>query len=76
MEAGKKYLGMGTVSGIVFAAQDAGHFIGPLISGYSLDNFGIGSVYIAVAILGVVSAFFVAYWLLKKETQAVAAAKE
>ncbi len=76
VEAGKKYLGMGTVSGIVFAAQDAGQFIGPLISGYSLDNFGIGSVYIAVAILGVVSAFFVAYWLLKKETQAVAAAKE
>lgn len=76
VEAGKKYLGMGTVSGIVFAAQDAGQFIGPLISGYSLDNFGIGSVYIAVAIIGVISAFFVAYWLLKKETQVVAEAEE
>jgi len=34
VEAGKKYVGMGSVSGIIFGAQDAGHFIGPLISGY------------------------------------------
>ena len=34
---------------------------------------GVGSVYTAVAVIGIVSAFFVAYWLFKKEPLVAAA---
>ncbi|MFH1639454.1 MAG: MFS transporter [Chloroflexota bacterium] len=67
VEAGKKYSGMGVVQGIIFSAQSTATFIGPQISGFTMDRFGITYIYLPVAALGMIAAFFVTYWLLKKE---------
>jgi MFS family permease len=42
VEIGAKYGRMGASMGVTNAAQDLGHFLGPIAFGWAMDHFGIG----------------------------------
>ncbi len=69
VEVGAKYRRMGSSMGVINGAMSLGQFIGPLVFGYVMDQFGVGSVFTYGAIFGVSASFPMAYWLLKKEPQ-------
>jgi MFS family permease len=70
VEVGSKYRRMGSSMGVINGAMSLGQFIGPLVFGYVMDRFGVGSVFTYGAVFGVSASFLMAYWLLKKEPQA------
>lgn len=67
VELGKKYGRMGSSMGITNAAQDLGHFIGPMITGWAIDNYGVGSVFNVGAIAGMLALPLMSYWLFTRE---------
>jgi MFS family permease len=69
VDLGKKYGRMGSSMGITNAAQDFGHFIGPLITGWAMDAFGINTVFYTGSIAGLLAMPFMTYWLLAKEPE-------
>ena len=66
---GKKYGRMGSSMGITNAAQDTGHVIGPVLTGWALGTYGVGSVFYVGAIAGVLVMPFMIYWLYTKERE-------
>ncbi len=58
---------MGSSMGITNAAQDMGHFIGPLMTGLALDAYGVGSVFYVGAIAGVLVMPIMTWWLYTKD---------
>jgi MFS family permease len=71
VELGIKYGRMGSSMGITNAAQDMGSFIGPFLTGWAMDNFGLGAVFYIGSIIGIISMPFMAYWLYSKESDRV-----
>jgi MFS family permease len=69
VELGKKYGRMGSSMGVTNAAQDMGHFIGPLITGWAIDTYGVGSVFNVGAIAGLLILPMMTYWLFTKQRE-------
>jgi MFS transporter, DHA1 family, multidrug resistance protein len=67
VQLGKKYGRMGSSMGITNAAQDMGHVIGPTITGWALDAYGVGTVFYVGAIAGVLVMPLMTWWLYSKE---------
>lgn len=65
VELGNKYSGMGSVMGIPRSVMSLGMIIGPLVFGYTMDRFGIGSVFQIGAIVGILANLPVIYFLYK-----------
>ena len=65
VELGNKYSGMGSVMGISRSVMSLGMVIGPLVFGYTMDHFGIGSVFQIGAIVGILANLPVIYFLYK-----------
>ena len=65
VELGNKYSGMGSVMGISRSVMSLGMVIGPLVFGYTMDHFGIGSVFQVGAIVGILVNLPVIYLLYK-----------
>ncbi len=65
VELGNKYSGMGSVMGISRSVMSLGMVIGPLVFGYTMDHFGIGSVFQIGAIVGILANFPAIYFLYK-----------
>ncbi len=65
VELGNKYSGMGSVMGISRSVMSLGMVIGPLVFGYTMDHFGIDSVFQIAAIMGILINFPVIYFLYK-----------
>jgi len=65
VELGNKYSGMGSVMGISRSVMSLGMVIGPLVFGYTMDHFGIGSVFQVGAIVGILANLPVIYFLYK-----------
>jgi MFS family permease len=71
---GKKYGRMGSSMGITNAAQDMGHVIGPVFTGWALEAYGVGSVFYVGAIAGILVMPLMTWWLFTKEQAYVPAA--
>jgi MFS family permease len=69
VDLGKKYGRMGASMGITNAAQDFGHFIGPLVTGWAMDAFGVSTVFYTGSIAGLLVLPIMAYWLYTKESE-------
>ncbi len=69
VELGKRYGRMGSSMGITNAAQDFGHFIGPMITGWAIDNLGINTVFYTGSIAGLIALPLMAYWLFAREPE-------
>ncbi len=67
VQSGRRFGRMGSSMGLVQTAMAIGQFFGPMVSGQIMDNWGIGQVYYFAATVGVISSFFISYWLFKKE---------
>jgi len=65
VELGKKYSGMGSVMGVSRSVMSLGMVIGPLVFGYTMDNFGINLVFQIGAAVGILASFPVIYLLYK-----------
>jgi len=65
VELGNKYSGMGSVMGISRSVMSLGMVIGPLVFGYTMDHFGINSVFQVGAIVGILVNLPVIYLLYK-----------
>ena len=65
VELGNKYSGMGSVMSIPRSVMSLGMVIGPLVFGYTMDRFGIGSVFQIGAIVGILANLPVIYFLYK-----------
>ena len=65
VELGNQYSGMGSVMGISRSVMSLGMVIGPLVFGYTMDHFGIGSVFQVGAIVGILANLPVIYFLYK-----------
>ena len=65
VELGNQYSGMGSVMGISRSVMSLGMVIGPLVFGYTMDHFGIGSVFQIGAIVGILANLPVIYFLYK-----------
>jgi len=65
VELGNKYNGMGSVMGISRSVMSLGMVIGPLVFGYTMDNFSINSVFQVGAIVGILVNIPVIYLLYK-----------
>jgi MFS family permease len=65
VETGKRYRGMGTVMGILNSAGSLGRMAGPMALGFSMDIFGLQSVFGAGAIIGIIGGLVTAYLLIK-----------
>jgi len=65
VELGNKYSGMGSVMGISRSVMSLGMVIGPLVFGYTMDHFGISSVFQVGAIVGILVNLPVIYLLYK-----------
>ena len=65
VELGNKYSGMGSVMGISRSVMSLGMVIGPLVFGYTMDHFGIDSVFRVGAIVGILANLPVIYLLYK-----------
>ena len=65
VELGNQYSGMGSVMGISRSVMSLGMVIGPLVFGYTMDHFGIGSVFQIGAIVGILANLPVIYLLYK-----------
>ncbi len=68
VEIGAKYRRMGVGMGIANAAQDLGHFIGPIAFGEAMDRFGISSVFAIGGIICLATVPFMTYLLYQKDT--------
>jgi DHA1 family multidrug resistance protein-like MFS transporter len=69
VEIGAKYGRMGVGMGITNAAQDLGHFFGPMVLGWTIDRNGYGSFFPASAVICLIFVPPMIYWLLKKEPE-------
>ncbi len=69
VEIGAKYRRMGVGMGIANAAQDLGHFLGPMAFGWALDRYGISSVFSVGAIVCLATVPFMTYLLYQKEVE-------
>ena len=65
VETGKQHRGMGTVMGIFTGASSLGMMIGPVAFGYSVDMFGLNSVFVGGAAVGIVGGLVTTYLLIK-----------
>jgi MFS family permease len=65
VELGTKYNGMGSVMGLSRSVMNLGRVIGPLLFGYTMDHFGITSVFYLGALVGVLINVPVIYFLYK-----------
>ncbi|MFH1639535.1 MAG: MFS transporter [Chloroflexota bacterium] len=72
VQSGRKFGRMGSTMGLINTAMATGNFIGPLVTGYIMDHYGIENVFYFGAIVGTVSIVFISYWLLQKDDVAVA----
>ncbi len=66
VESGKKHQGMGTVMGIFGSAGSLGMMTGPIALGYVMDTFGLNSVFIISAAIGIIGGLSPLYLLTKK----------
>jgi DHA1 family multidrug resistance protein-like MFS transporter len=71
VDLGKKYGRMGSSMGITNAAQDMGHVIGPVFTGWALEVYGVGSVFYVGAIAGILVMPLMTYWLYTKQREYV-----
>jgi DHA1 family multidrug resistance protein-like MFS transporter len=69
VELGKKYGRMGSSMGITNAAQDLGHVIGPVLTGWALEIYGVSSVFYVGAIAGILVMPIMTYWLFTREKE-------
>jgi MFS family permease len=67
VELGVKYGRMGSSMGITNAAQDLGHFIGPLITGWAIDAYGLSTIFYTGSIAGMLALPLMSYWLFTRE---------
>jgi len=67
VELGVKYGRMGSSMGITNAAQDLGHFIGPLITGWAIDTYGLSTIFYTGSIAGMLALPLMSYWLFTRE---------
>ena len=65
VEAGKQHRGMGSVIGILGSATALGMMIGPIALGYTMDAFGLNSIFIVGAIIGIIGGLGSFYLLTK-----------
>ncbi len=65
VETGKQHRGMGTVMGIFIGSSSLGMMIGPIVFGYSVDIFGLNSVFIGGAGVGIIGGLVTTYLLIK-----------
>lgn len=79
VEIGAQYGRMGAAMGVVGNAMAIGQFLGPLLLGWAMDEFGVGSVFYFAAGIGLVASILMTYWLYSrqelaylKETEATA----
>jgi predicted MFS family arabinose efflux permease len=54
VETGKQHKGMGTVMGIFTGSSSLGMMLGPIAFGYSVDMFGLNSVFFGGAAVGII----------------------
>ncbi|MFC1983726.1 MFS transporter [Chloroflexota bacterium] len=66
VELGVKHSGMGSVMGVSRSVMSLGMVIGPLVFGYTMDHFGIGSVFQVGATVGILVNIPAIYFLYKK----------
>ncbi|MFH0846863.1 MAG: MFS transporter [Chloroflexota bacterium] len=69
VETGNRHGRMGVGMGINNAAQDLGHFFGPMAFGWAMDKFGIGSIFTVGGIICLVTVPLMSYWLFQKEPE-------
>jgi DHA1 family multidrug resistance protein-like MFS transporter len=69
VELGKKYGRMGSSMGITNAAQDLGQVVGPVFTGWTLEAYGVGTVFYVGAIAGVLVMPLMTYWLFTRERE-------
>ncbi len=69
VDLGKKYGRMGSSMGITNAAQDLGHVIGPILTGWAMEIYGVGSVFYVGAIAGVLIMPLQTWWLYTKDIE-------
>jgi MFS family permease len=72
VEIGSKLKCMGACMGLSNASQDLGSFVGPMLFGWAMDNFGSGSIFTVGGIAGVVAIPFIVISLMAKEPEVVA----
>ncbi len=65
VESGKRYRGMGTVMGIFGSAGSLGMMSGPTTFGYAMDVFGLNSVFIIGAVIGIIGSLAASYLLIR-----------
>ncbi|NIS61399.1 MAG: MFS transporter [Proteobacteria bacterium] len=65
VETGKQHRGMGTVMGIFTGAGSLGMMTGPIVFGYTVDVFGLNSVFIGGAVVGITGGLLTTYFLIK-----------
>ncbi len=65
VETGKQHKGMGAVMGIFTGASSLGMMIGPIAFGYTVDLFGLNSVFIGGAAVGIIGGLLTTYFLIK-----------
>jgi MFS transporter, DHA1 family, multidrug resistance protein len=76
VEIGAKHGSMGACMGLSNAAQDLGHFIGPILFGYAIDIFGPSSIFAVGGISGLVAIPPMLYCVWAKQPEAAYEAVE
>ncbi len=67
VEIGSKFKCMGSCMGLCNAAQDLGHFIGPILFGWAIDHLGEGSIFAVGGITGLIAIPFMIISLMGKQ---------
>jgi MFS family permease len=65
VETGRRHRGMGTVMGIFNSAGSLGRMAGPMALGFSMDVFGLQSVFSTGAVFGIIGGLATAYLFIK-----------
>jgi MFS family permease len=76
VEIGAKHSSMGACMGLTNASQDLGHFIGPILFGWAIDNFGEGSIFAVGGISGLIAIPFMLISLYAKQPEETYAVPE
>ena len=69
VEIGAKHNSMGACMGLSNAAQDLGHFIGPVLFGWAIDVFGESAIFAVGGISGLIAVPPMIYYLLAKQPE-------
>jgi MFS family permease len=65
VETGKQHKGMGTVMGIFTGSSSLGMMLGPIAFGYTVDMFGLNSVFFGGAAVGIIGGLATTCFLFK-----------